>query len=101
MKYGELWQVAGLARDRYVVIVSADPVNAGDQFTAVQGVPVLDALAAPAHLLIATITHPVAGQAVVAQVGPVRKTRLAERVGVVPGEEMDHIRRGLTALFDL
>lgn len=101
MRYGELWRVSGLARDRDVVIVSADPINVGSQYPNVQGVPVVDELAAPANLLVVGVTAPAAGKALIPDVGPVPKTRLLERLGAAPEEELDEIRRGLAALFDL
>lgn len=101
MRYGELWRVSGLARDRYAVIVSADPINVGGQYPNVQGVPIVDELAAPTNLLIIGVTAPVAGRALIPDVGPTPKTRLTQRIGVVPDAELDEIRRGLSALFDL
>ena len=70
MRRGELWRVSGLARDRFVVIVSADPINVGQQYPAVQGVPVMDDIATPAYLLVVSITTPMAGHALVPDVGP-------------------------------
>lgn len=101
MRYGELWRVSGLARDRYVAVVSADPINAGQQYPNVQGVPIVDELAAPANLLIVGVTTPVEGKALIPDVGPTPKTRLTQRLGTVPQAELDDIRRGLAALFDL
>lgn len=96
-----MWRVSGLARDRRVVVVSADPINVGSQYPNVQGVPVVDELAAPADLLVVSVTAPGPGKALVPHVGPTPKTRLAERLGVVPDGELDDITRGLAALYDL
>lgn len=101
MRRGEIWRVSGLARDRYIVIVSADPINVGRQYPNVQAVPVVDEDAAPANLLIASITTPVEGKALVPNVGPAPKTRLAEQLGTALDAELDEIYRGLAALFDL
>lgn len=101
MRHSEVWRVSGLARDRHIVIVSADAVNTANQFPAVQGVPILDDAAAPTHLLVTELSTPLAGKALIAQVGPSRKTRLVERLGEIPADELAAIRRALAALYDL
>lgn len=83
------------------MIVSADPINVGQQYPNVQGVPVVDEFAAPASLLVVGVTAPIKGAALIPNVGPTPKSRLTRQLGIVPDAELDDIRRGLAALFDL
>lgn len=99
MTRGEVWRASGLTGDRVVVVVGNDAL--ADLYKSVQCVEIDTARTARETLVTVRVDTPVAGTALVAQVGPVLTSRLTERLGALDADTMDRIAIALGAVFDL
>ena len=100
MRRGEIWRVTGVRGDRLVMIVSADAVAAA--YATVQAAPIYDAADVRHTLVTVPLDTPhVTGMIKVVDVAPVRRDKMAERVGEVPPHVMDQVSAALRTLFDL
>jgi mRNA-degrading endonuclease toxin of MazEF toxin-antitoxin module len=96
---GEVWRVSGLTGDRVMLIVGNDAL--ADVYKSVECVEIDTTRTARETLVTVRVDSPVPGTALVAQVGPVLKSRLTEQLGVVDADTMDRIGIALGAVFDL
>ena len=99
MNRGQVWRVSGLTGDRVMLIVGNDAL--ADLYKSVECVEIDTTHTARETLVTVRVDAPVTGTALVAQVGPVLKSRLVEQLGVVDAETMERIGIALGAVFDL
>lgn len=99
MTRGDLWLMHGLSGDRHVLIVGNDALT--ETSGSVLTVPVETELPITTSLVTVRITEPIPGIARAHGVAPIRKERLAQRIGTVDQATMDMIDAALRTALDL